>query len=231
MKAVGYARVSTSEQSQGHSLDAQHAAITEACTARGWKLVGVETDVASGKATDKRPGLQRALAAVRSGQADILVAHRLDRLTRSLAFLAALLEECGRPRIIARGKRLPPWRLVILANGDVDMTTAQGELLANVLGAVARMERRLISDRTREGLAHARLHGTKRGTPIGRPAVLPDKDRARIVSLRHEGLSWPAIARKLNDAKIKTAHGGAKWYPSTARAAFLYATRKPLGSK
>jgi len=236
-KAVGYARVSTSEQSsEGHSLGAQRDAIEAECRRRGWQCVSVETDVASGKSTEKRPGLQRVLTALRDGTADVLVTVRLDRLSRSLAFLAGLLEECSRGRIRTVGagrtrRRLPPWQLVILDANGIDMTSAQGELLANVLGAVARMERRLISDRTRDGLAHARVHGTKTGRAIGRPSVLGADVRALVVRLRGAGKSWPQIAATLTDRRYKTAHGGARWYASTVRAVYQQETRKAKGGK
>jgi DNA invertase Pin-like site-specific DNA recombinase len=236
-KAIAYCRVSTAEQSsEGHSLDAQREAIAAECKRRGWQLVSVETDVASGKSTEKRPGLGRVLAALRSGEADVLIAVRLDRISRSLAFLAGLLEECsrGRTRAVGTGRtrrKLPPWQLVVLDANGIDMTSAQGELLANVLGAVARMERRLISDRTRDGLAHARIHGTKTGRAIGRPAVLGADVRGLVVRLRRAGKSWPQIAATLTDRGYKTAHDGARWYASTVRKVYLGATQKPKGGK
>ena len=234
-KAIAYCRVSTAEQSsEGHSLAAQRSAIAAECQRRGWQLVSVETDVASGKSTDKRPGLQRVLASLRDGTADVLVAVRLDRLSRSLAFLAGLLEECGKPRSIGSGRtrrKLPPWQLAVLDANGIDMTTAQGELLANVLGAVARMERRLISDRTREGLAHARRHGTKTGRAIGRPPMLGDDVRTLVVRLRRAGKSWPQIAATLAERGYQTAHGGARWYASTVRKIYVTATEKAKGGK
>jgi DNA invertase Pin-like site-specific DNA recombinase len=232
MKAVGYARCSTREQATGgHSIAMQRAAIQDECRRRGWALVAIEQDVASGKSADNRPGLQRALAQLRDGHVDVLVIFRLDRLSRSLAFTAGLLEECSRERSRSVGKgrtrkRLPPWQLHCIDANGIDVSTLQGELMANILAAVARMQRRLIADNIREGLAHAKEHGTKSGKPIGRAPTLPDTVRDRIVRLRRRGASWPQIATALETDDVPTAQGG-KWRASTVRKVFMTATAKP----
>ncbi|WP_431266986.1 recombinase family protein [Dankookia sp. P2] len=90
--AVGYLRVSTAEQ--GHSglgQEAQQASVQAYITAQGWTLVAEYQDVASGK-DDRRPGFQAALARCRQLGA-VLVAARLDRITRRAHTLSGLLEE------------------------------------------------------------------------------------------------------------------------------------------
>ncbi|MGA2932232.1 MAG: recombinase family protein, partial [Acidimicrobiales bacterium] len=91
---VGYVRVSTDEQAtSGLGLDAQRAAIDDECSRRGWELVEVYEDAgASGKTIVGRPALQEALEAVRSHRAGALVVAKLDRLSRSLLDVAALME-------------------------------------------------------------------------------------------------------------------------------------------
>src|SRR3990172_3373900 len=82
MRAVGYARVSTAEQADsGASLGAQREAIEGEVKRRRWELVELFTDTASGKSLNGRPGLRKALHALDSGEADVLVVAKLDRLS------------------------------------------------------------------------------------------------------------------------------------------------------
>jgi hypothetical protein len=91
--AAGYARVSTDEQrTSGASLEAQRQAIEDECARRGWELLRVESDTLSGKTT-RRPGLQAALDACRSGEVSGVVVAKLDRLTRSIVDFGRLLDE------------------------------------------------------------------------------------------------------------------------------------------
>src|SRR5690242_6416178 len=92
-RVIGYVRVSTSEQGDdGGGLDAQRQTIQAECRHRGWQLVRIEEDVASGKSTGKRPGLARALQAIEGGDAEALIVAKLDRLSRSLLDFAQLVE-------------------------------------------------------------------------------------------------------------------------------------------
>ena len=74
---------------------------------------------------------------------------------------------------------------------QVDTSTPTGRLVFTVLGAVAELERSLIAERVRAGLRNAR----RKGKHLGRPRVVVD--RAKILSLRHQGVSWTKIAAKL----------------------------------
>ncbi len=153
-RLVGYARVSTAEQ----TVDPQVAALRDA----GCREIFV--DVASG-AVKARPELTRALAAVRPG--DVLVTARLDRLARSLSHLLEVVEG-----LEARGAGFR-------SLGDpIDTTSPQGRLTLQVLGAVAEFERQLIRERTRAGLAAARAEGRRGGNP-----ALATGDRAGLRKL------------------------------------------------
>ena len=90
----------------------------------------------------------------------------------------------------------------------------RGSWVANVRMSVAEWEREIIGQRTREGLAVKRAQGVR----LGRPRSLPVGIRARIRRMRNRGMSLEAIARKLNDEDVPTAHGGRRWYASTVRA-------------
>jgi len=203
---VGYARVSTDEQAEsGLGLAAQRAAIEAECSRRGWTLVAIHEDSLSGKSMN-RPGVTAALEAVGSGNASTIVVAKLDRLSRSLVDFATLMA-----RAQAGG-----WNLVALDLG-IDLTTAAGEFMANVMASAAQWERRIIGQRTRDALAVKRSQGVK----LGRPQQLPVAVVSRIREAHDAGAGWSAIARQLNEDGVPTAHGGSKWYPSTVRAVVL----------
>ena len=105
------------------------------------------------------------------------------------------------------------WNLVALDLG-IDLSTPAGEFLANVMASAARWERRIIGQRTREGLAAKRAAGVT----LGRPRLLPAEVVERIFRESQSGSSLSAIARQLNEDGVATAQGGARWYPSTVRA-------------
>jgi DNA invertase Pin-like site-specific DNA recombinase len=90
---LGYARVSTGHQAaNGYGLDAQEVAIRSSCELRGWVLTGIHRDEGeSGKNLD-RPALRKALEEIAAGDAKGLLVSKLDRLTRSVADFASLLE-------------------------------------------------------------------------------------------------------------------------------------------
>jgi len=205
MQAVGYVRVSTSEQADsGLGLQAQRSSIRAEAQRRGWTLVGIEEDAgASGKSLVGRAGLEAALALVEAGDAEALIVAKLDRLSRSLLDFAALMAQSQK-----RG-----WALVAMDLG-VDTSSPAGEFLANVLASAAQWERRIISQRTKDALAVKRAQGVQ----LGRPRVLGAAVVERIEDLRRSGLSLQAIADELNRGQVPTAHSGRQWYASTVRS-------------
>jgi DNA invertase Pin-like site-specific DNA recombinase len=140
-RLVGYARVSTDEQSTDAQLDALRDA---GCTA-------IFTEHRSGADRD-RLELARAVAATKAG--DVLVVTRLDRLARSVRHLLEMIDT-----LRARGA-------AFRSLGDpVDTSTPQGVFTFQILGAVAELERQLIAARTRAGLQAAIARGAKPGNP------------------------------------------------------------------
>jgi len=162
-------------------------------------------DTASARSLVRRPGLTTALAALDSGTAGALVVAKLDRLSRSLLDFSALMERSRK-----RG-----WALVALDLG-VDTTTPSGEMMANVLAVFAQFERRLIGQRTREALAVKRRQGVR----LGRPPTTPSELVVRIRRERKRGLTYAAIAARLNAQAVPTSHGGRRWHVSTVQALF-----------
>jgi DNA invertase Pin-like site-specific DNA recombinase len=204
-----YTRVSTDEQAtSGLGLDAQRARLQAEAERRGWTTRLIEDPGYSG-ATLNRPGLQEALSLLRSGHADTLAVAALDRLSRDLIDATTLLRRAQREG----------WAVVALDLG-VDTTTPAGELVANVMLAIAQWERRRIGERTRQALAAAKARGVR----LGRPPTVPAKIRARILQEREAGSSYSAIAAGLNADKIPTGQGAAAWEHSAVRRIVLAGT-------
>lgn len=202
MRVVGYRRISKESGGNGYSLEAQTSAIEEECSRRGWTLLRVEEDVQSGKSTKKRPGLERALETCRSGEADAIVAAKLDRLSRSVVDAGKILEEARK-----RG-----FNIVALDFG-LDLSTPQGELVANILTSVSQWERRVIGQRTKAALDVAKRK-KKLGNP--RPVRTPKPIENRIARMRKRGLTLREIAEQLNIDGILTTRGNS-WSPETVR--------------
>src|SRR3954464_15754340 len=152
---IGYARVSTLDQTLALQQDALAAA----------GCAELYTDNVSGSVTD-RPGLTRALSHLRSG--DTLVVWRLDRLGRSLAHLIDTVKQLQERGIGFRSLQ-----------EQIDTTTSGGKLVFHVFGALAEFERDLIRERTHAGLVAAR----RRGRLFGRPKVLSPRKVEQLCTL------------------------------------------------
>jgi DNA invertase Pin-like site-specific DNA recombinase len=168
--AVGLYRVSTAEQGQsGCGLEAQRASVRAFAAAQGWTLVAEFSDMASGK-DDRRPGFRAALLRCRQLGA-VLVAARLDRITRRAHTLSQLLEEGYSVRA-------------------ADMPGAD-DLMMRIYAAMAQKERELIGERTAAALAAAKARGVALGGDRGyRPAAGP------TAALRPWRGAWPPRRRR-----------------------------------
>jgi DNA invertase Pin-like site-specific DNA recombinase len=200
--AVGYCRVSTDGQGErGYGLEAQRALIEEEAERRGWTLEAIYVDVASGKSTRNRPEFGAMLGTMAEGRAQVLIVAKLDRLSRSLvdfAQLMALAQDQG-------------WGIDALDIG-VDTSTINGELIANIIMALAQWERRIIGQRTTAALQQVRAQGKA----LGRPSGVSIETRRMIRVLRDSGLSWAKVAAALTAEGIQSGQGG-KWHASTVR--------------
>lgn len=182
-------------------MEAQERAIKTECEHKGWTLVDVYQDRLSGRSM-ARPGLAGALEAIKSGQAEGLIVSKLDRLSRSILDFANLVAQA----------REEGWNIVALDLG-VDLSTPAGEFMATVMAAMAQWERRIIGQRTKDGLAAAVASGVR----LGRPSVVPLDVLETIREKQHAGMTPTQIARELNQAGVPTAHGGAAWYHTTVK--------------
>ena len=165
---LGYARVSTSDQSLDGQIDALRSASAER----------IFEEKRTGKSR-QRPELERLLDQLRDG--DVLVVTKYDRLARSLRDLIDIVEV-----IRQRGAGFRS-----LAE-DIDTTTPAGRLVFHVFGSIAEFERERIVERTREGLEAAR----RRGRVGGRPRALSAEAQEQIRRMRNdEGRSATELAR------------------------------------
>lgn len=165
---LGYARVSTESQ----ELDSQIERLKKAGS------IKIFTDVISGRIF-QRPGLDELINYARPN--DIVCVVRLDRLGRSLKELLETVEMLKEHKI----------GLMSLEE-KIDTSSAAGELIFHVFGAIAHFERRLISERTKDGIATAK----KRGKILGRPTLDKDKIDAAL-RLVESGISPTNAAKQL----------------------------------
>ncbi|PSO29841.1 recombinase family protein [Bradyrhizobium sp. MOS002] len=211
---ITYYRVSTTKQGRsGLGLDAQRAAVATYLNGGDWKIVAEFVEVESGKRSD-RPELDKALAAARVHRCPLIVS-KVDRLTRSVAFLSRLLEA----GVDVRFADLP------------QIEGATGRFLLQQMVAVAELEAGMISARTKAALAAAKRRGKKlggnRGTvptakaakkgaaATGKRAAERAVDLAPTIKALQEGgaASLQALADGLNAASIPTARGQGQWSP------------------
>jgi DNA invertase Pin-like site-specific DNA recombinase len=164
---IGYARVSTTDQ----STDLQVDALTVAGAAR------IFADHASGATTD-RPALTSCLEYLNPG--DTLLVWRIDRLGRSITDLIKLVSDLSDRDIQLRS-----------LTEAIDTSTPGGELVFHIFAALAQMERRLLSERTRAGLAAARA----RGHVGGRPTVMTVE---KVEAMHAGGATYTVISAALN---------------------------------
>ena len=187
---LGYARVSTGDQ----DVAGQTIRLTQA------GAIKVFTDVRSGRTMERR-GLDELLAYAREG--DTLAIVRLDRLGRSLAELlttVAMLKKRGIGLVSLEEK--------------IDTTSAAGELVSHVFGAIAHFERRLIAERTKDGIAAARARGKR----PGRQPLAADKITAALklvqaglsptTAAKQLGLGRSTVYREVARANIEPSHSG-----------------------
>ncbi len=188
---------------RGCGSNTQREAITAEAERRGWDLIATVEDRGYSAKNLKRPGIQTALAELKGGEANALVTAKVDRLSRSTLDFASLIERAQREG----------WEIVTL-DFEVDMSSPMGEAMAGMSTVFAQLERRLIGQRTREGLAEKRRQGQR----VGRPRQLPAEVVDRIVREREAGATLEAIAEGLDRDAIPTAQGGTRWWSATVGA-------------
>jgi site-specific DNA recombinase len=212
---LGYCRVSTEEQAlDGHSLAAQRAAILQTAAIRQLTAPEILVDAGVSGKTINRPAFQSILARVRRGEVYAVIFSKLDRMTRSvgdLATLVALFERYG----VA----------MISVNEQLDTSTAAGRMMVNMLGVFAQWEREQIAERVTSSLTYLRKNDRVYSgrAPLGYHnvdgnLVAVEGEQKTLQSIRKwrsQGLSYNAIADKLNAAGVPPRPGAQKWHQAT----------------
>lgn len=214
---LAYVRVSTEEQSrEGVSLAAQESRIRAYCAAMDRELTEVIIDAGISAKSLDRPGIRRILSMLKRGEVESVTVFKLDRLTRSLRDLTALVDlflkaDCA---LVSVSERL-------------DLGTASGRLMMHVLGALSEWERGVIAERTSEAMTHLRRTGSVYSpAPYGYcrdgSRLVEDPQEQSLLStmneLRLQGLSFRRIAQSLNEQGYRTRCGSEFW-PNTVRSA------------
>ena len=199
---VAYYRVSTDRQGRsGLGLEAQQKAVADYLNGGDWSLIAQLTEVETGR-RNRRPELEKALALCRKHKAKLVIA-KLDRLSRNLSFIAALMDSGV--------------EFVAVDNPHAN------KLTLHILAAVAEHEREMISERTKGALQAAKARGVKLGrngserlAPLHRSTAIQYARTIApiLVELKGKGLSARQIAVELRARSVPTANGG-EWHAQT----------------
>jgi DNA invertase Pin-like site-specific DNA recombinase len=163
MQSIGYVRVSTEEQArEGVSLDAQEARIRAYCTMAGLTLMAINRDegVSGADPLGTRPGGTALLRAIARGEAQHVVAVRLDRVFRDPVDCLGTIKAWKKAGVSVH--------FVDLGGAALDTSSAMGKFFLNIMAAVAQMERNLIAERVTAALRHKKGQRQAYGpTPYG----------------------------------------------------------------
>ncbi len=169
-----YARCSTDLQDPSMQV----SELLEYARARGFEIVGVFTDIASG-GQDNRPELNKLLALARQRKIDVLLVWKTDRLGRSLRHLVNVISELEAVGVA-----------FVSLKDALDFSTPAGRLMFHVIAAMSQFEKDLIRERVKAGMQNAK----RKGIRLGRRSVPFDIDELR--RLRAGGASFEAIAKQ-----------------------------------
>lgn len=174
MRVFGYGRVSTADQTtenQRQELEAMGHTIQ----AQRWF-----SDTISGKVqASERPEFRKMMERMEAG--DMLVVSKLDRLGRDMIDVVQTIRSLTTAGV----------KVKVMALGDMDLTSTAGKAVLGILASVAEMERDLLVERTRAGLARAKAEGKQ----LGRPSKTTEEDRKAILAQLNAGVTVSQVAR------------------------------------
>lgn len=228
MRLAGYIRVSSDEQVEGVSLDAQRARLETLARTEGHDLAAIFDDPGYSASDLQRPGLQALLAGLDRGDFEGMACTKLDRITRRIVDWGWLCQH-----YFAAPKFVP----LVIAAGAVDLHNASGRMVVNIQMAIAEFELDQLRERTSEAVAHKRSKGEVLGhAPFGYEVgpdgktLIPDPAEqeiiARMVAWQGAGLTLRGIAKQLNEANIPARHGGQWRHPVIGRILQNFEGRK-----
>ena len=209
--AAIYCRVSTEDQArEGYSLPEQQEKLKDLCRYRDYNIYDIYEDAGiSAKDMEHRPQFQKMLDSVRDGKVDVIVAYKLDRLTRSVRDLEILISELEKYECSLE-----------CAMDDINTSTANGRFFVRMLTVLSQLEIERVSERTKFGMVGAIKDGH---IPVRKILGFMRKDKKliinpaeseiveRIFDLYYKGKSYQQIANIFNDEKVLNK----KWYDTT----------------
>lgn len=199
-KVVGYIRVSTEIQADyGYSLEAQRQDIVRYCELYNLELIEIVADEGISAKSMERPGILKALNILMSGMAGGLIVAKLDRLTRSMRDLAAMLE-----KYFSQTK----YNLISVSE-QIDTSSASGRFVLYILTAVAQYEREATSERVKRGMCVKKDKGERSGgIPYGKMLAtdgirLEDNPDEHMVinaakDMKESGMTYRSICKQLD---------------------------------
>lgn len=201
--AVGYTRVSTSEQAEnGVSLAMQKARIVSFCSAKGWHIIHIYSDDGATGKNLERPGLQQLIKDIKGDGVDVVVVLKLDRLVRSVRYLGELIDGFFDGLALASVEE------------SLDSTSASGRMMMNLLGSLAQWEGEIISERTVASLQQKQQQGEWVGRPgfgyrVQDKHLVEEPEEQRVIrairqSYKNGHLSMAKLAKKygISDATV-----------------------------
>lgn len=215
-QVVGYVRVSTQEQVNGFSIQAQKEKIAEYCYQKGLELQKVYVDAGvSGKSVKNRTALQQLLLQVKKGNIEEVVVWKVNRLARNLVDILYIVEAFQKYRVAFTS-----------LSENFNSGTPQGLFTLQMLGAVSQLERETILENSRMGRRQRAKQGEYCGARILGYDVIPkstclkegresnleiNNEEAKVVQkIFHwyaNDLGYKEIVRQLNERKIETKYG------------------------
>lgn len=180
-----YCRVSTSDQ----SCERQERELLDFASRAGYDLVGIWKETASGT-QDNRPERKKILALAQTRAIDLILVSELSRWGRSLSDLVRTVE-------LLQSRNVS---LITQTGLQLDLSSAQGRLIASIFGAIAEFEAELIRERIKSGLANAKAKGKKLGRQPGTTARI-ERLTPKVLKLVENQWSYRQVARELRISK------------------------------
>jgi site-specific DNA recombinase len=213
-KAIGYIRVSTSEQAtEGISLDNQKAKIRAYCALNDLNLIEIIEDAGKSGKNLNREGIDTLLDKIRKREVSAVIVYKLDRLSRKVIDTLTLIETFEKAGVAFHS-----------LTEKIDTSTAMGRFFLNITASLAQMERDLISERTRDALQMKIANHERAGQiPFGwrladdGNALIPHEEEQEVIRivrrLHSQGFSY----RMICEALVKAGHmpQGKSWHPKT----------------
>ena len=183
-----YLRVSTAEQ----TTENQRLELMKLAELRGWQVLEVYEDagISGAKGRDKRPELDRLLRDAAKRKFDRVLVWSVDRLGRSTAQVAVTMEELRQSRVN-----------LFCYRESMDSSTAHGQAMLEMAAVFAKLERSMIQERVKAGLARAKAQGKT----LGRPRVVDGKLTDAVLAAKAEGMSVRGIAARVG-VSVGTVH-------------------------